>query len=137
MSYAMASALQAAVYQRLRDDPDLGALVGDAIFDAAPEGELPELYVTLGTETVRDRSDAVGTGAEHRFTVSVISAAAGFGVAKDVAGAVSDALSDARPTLSRGRVIGLWFERAQARRTGTAGRTRQIDLRFRARLEDN
>ncbi|WP_424984325.1 DUF3168 domain-containing protein [Microbulbifer sp. S227A] len=137
MSYAMASALQAAVYQRLLADPGVSGLVGAAVFDAVPEGELPEIYVTLGTETVRDRSDAAGTGAEHRFTVSVVSSAAGFGVAKEVAGAVSDALSDARPTLSRGRVIGLWFERAQARKTGTAGRIRQIDLRFRARLEDN
>ncbi|MDU9003893.1 DUF3168 domain-containing protein [Sedimentitalea todarodis] len=137
MSYAMAGALQAAVYQHLLADPGVNALVGNAIFDALPAGDLPDVYVAIGTETVRDRSDTEGAGAEHRFTVSVVTDASGFGEAKAVAGAVSDALSGATPSLSRGRVVGFWFERAQARRTGRAGRVRQIDLRFRARLEDN
>ena len=137
MSYAMAGALQAAVYQHLREDPGVSALVGDAIYDVVPAGDLPDVYVALGPETVRDSSDAECAGAEHRFTVSVVTDLAGFAVAKDVAGTVSDALSGARPNLSRGRVVGLWFERAQARRAGKAGRVRRIDLRFRARVEDN
>lgn len=137
MSYAMAGALQAAVYQHLLADPGVNELVGDAIYDALPAGDLPDVYVALGTETVRDRSDVEGAGAEHRFIVSVVTDAAGFGTAKAVAGAVSDSLSGANPSLSRGRLVGLWFERAQARRAGKAGRVRRIDLRFRARLEDN
>lgn len=137
MSYAMAGALQAAVYQCLRNDPGVSGLVGDAIFDALPVGELPDVYVALGPETVRDRSDSGGTGAEHRFMVSVVTDAAGFAKAKEIAGAVSDALSGADMALSRGRLVGLWFERAQARRGGKAGRVRRIDLRFRARVEDN
>ncbi|WP_405117476.1 hypothetical protein [Phaeobacter sp. BS23] len=36
--------------------------------------------------------------------------------------------------LSRGRLVGLWFERANASRTTSGGR--QIRLRFAARLED-
>lgn len=137
MSYAMAGALQAAVYQQLQSDPGVSALVGGAVYDAVPSGELPDVYVVLGTETVRDRSDGESAGAEHRFIVSVLSDAAGFGMAKEVAGAVSDALSVPPPGLSRGRLVGLWFERAQARRAGKAGRVRRIDLQFRARVEDN
>ena len=45
-----------------------------------------------------------------------------------------DALDDAPLTLSRGRIVFLRFERARADRKG---RDRQIDLRFRARVEDD
>lgn len=137
MSYGMAAALQSAVYQHLLADNGVTALIGSAIYDAVPAGNLADTYVSLGPEDVRDRSDQSGTGAVHRFTVSVVTENAGFGAAKQVAAAVGDALKDADLTLSRGRMIGLWFERASARRSGKAGRIRRIDLRFRARLEDN
>lgn len=135
MSYALAGALQAAVFARVSGDAVVARLVGDAVYDAAPPGVLPSLYVTLGPEVVRDRSDKTGTGAEHEFTVSVLSDAAGFAAAKAVAGAVSDALADASMTLSRGRLVGLWFLRAKAARVGS-GERRRIDLTFRARVED-
>lgn len=137
MSYGMAAALQSAIYQHLLADSGVTALIGSAIYDAVPAGNLADTYVSLGPEDVRDRSDQSGTGAVHRFTVSVVTENAGFGAAKQVAAAVGDALKDADLTLSRGRMIGLWFERASARRSGKAGRIRRIDLRFRARLEDN
>lgn len=137
MSYAMAGALQAAVYQQLLADGGVNALVGDAVYDAVPVGDLPSLYISLGPENVRDQSDSDGAGAVHRFLVSIVTDAAGFGRAKDVAAAVSDALVGANLSLGRGRLVGLWFERANARRTGKAGRVRRIDLRFRARVEDN
>ncbi len=136
MSYAMAGALQAAIYDVLANDAALGALVGGAVHDGLPSGTVPETYVSLGPEVVRDRSDKSGAGAQHRVTVSVVSAAQGFSVAKDVAAAVCDALAGAAPVLSRGRVVGIWFERARAMRTGSAGEGRRIDLNFRARVED-
>ncbi len=137
MSYAMSAPLQSAVYQHLLADAGVGALVGTAIYDAVPAGDLPQTYVILGPEDVRDRSDATGAGALHRFVVSVATEAAGFGAAKSVAAAISDALAGAELTLSRGRLVGLWFERATARRAGKAGRIRRIDLRFHARVEDD
>ena len=82
MSYAASGPLQAAVYQALAADADLTALVGAAIYDAVPPGTLPPLYVTLGQELVRDRSDKTGDGAEHEFTVSVVTQTAGFAAAK-------------------------------------------------------
>lgn len=137
MSYGMAAALQSAVYQHLLADTGVSALVGTAIYDALPNGDLPQTYVSLGPENVRDRSDSSGDGALHRFTVSVVTESAGFGAVKSVAAAVGDALTGADLTLSRGRLVGLWFERAAARRSGKAGRVRRIDLRFRARVEDS
>lgn len=136
MSYAVSAALQAAVYQRLSGDVALGALVGSAIYDALPSGSLPPLYVTLGAETVRDRSDKTGDGADHDFAVSVITGAQGFAQAKDAAAAVNDALGDAALSLSRGRLVGLRFVKAKAKRD-TGDGTRRIDLIFRARVEDN
>ncbi|WP_281994461.1 DUF3168 domain-containing protein [Ruegeria faecimaris] len=137
MSYGVSAALQAAIYQKLSEDTQISTLSGGAIYDAVPAGSVPQTYVTLGPEEVRDASDRSGTGAVHRFTVSVVSEAAGFGAAKTLAGAICDALDSAGLTLDRGRLVGLWFERASARRTGTGGAIRQIDLRFRARVEDD
>ncbi|WP_299076114.1 DUF3168 domain-containing protein [uncultured Ruegeria sp.] len=137
MSYGVSAALQAAVYQQLSANSDVVRLSGGAIYDAVPAGAVPQTYVTLGPEDVREASDRSGAGAVHRFTVSVVSEVAGFGAAKTLAGAVCDALENAPLTLDRGRLVGLWFERASAKRTGTGGAVRQIDLRFRARVEDN
>ncbi|MFD2739876.1 DUF3168 domain-containing protein [Sulfitobacter aestuarii] len=135
MSYGVSLALQVAVYDALRGDAALGALIGDAVYDAQPGGVLPEVYVQIGEEVVRDASDGSGAGSWHRFTVTVVCSAAGFGAAKTAAGLVSEALHDAALNLSRGRLVSLVFERARAARI-EAGGARRIDLRFRARIED-
>lgn len=136
MSYGTASALQAAVYQQLFTDPALGTLVGTAIYDALPTGTLPPLYVAIGPEVARDRSDKTGAGAEHEFTVSVVTDVAGFAGAKEAAAAVSDALIDAPLVLTRGKLVSLFFYRATASRVGTNDQ-RQINLVFRARVQDD
>lgn len=135
MSYAVSAALQAAVYARLQGDAALGALVGTDIYDALPQGSLPAIYVALGPETARDASDAGGTGAWHRFVVSVVTSKSGFQTAKDAAAAISDALHRADLALGRGHLVGLWFEKAKAAREARG--LRRIDLTFRARVEDN
>lgn len=132
MSYASAAALQAAVYAALQDDPHVASLSGGAIYDAIPAGAVPGLYVSLGPEMARDRADKGGDGAVHDFAVRVISDGAGFGAAKALAVAISDALNAAPLDLSRGRLISLQFRRASARRAGTS---RQIDLWFQARVD--
>ena len=136
MSYGMAAALQEAVFQHLKADLTLAGMVGTDIFDAAPPGAVPSIYVSLGPEDVRDRSDQTGGGARHEFTVSVVSQASGFRNAKEAAGAVSDALLSANLVLVRGTVVSLTFMRAIAKRVQDAD-VRRIDLRFAARLEDN
>lgn len=134
MSYAMAAALQGAIYQQLVADSALDALVGGAVYDTVPPGTVTGTYVSLGPEEARDASDKTGDGARHDFTVSVVSDAAGFQSAKEVAAAVSQALVGTTPALAIGRVVGIWFLRARARRVET-GEARRIDMTFRARLE--
>lgn len=136
MSYAMSSPLQAAIYDTLVNDAALTALVGTDIYDEVPSGAVPDLYVRLGSETVQDATDVTGAGAVHKVTVSVISTEPGFASAKDVAGAVSDALHLASMTLSRGILVSLLFEKATAARIDTVS-ARQIDMLFRARVQDD
>lgn len=136
MSYAVSAALQEAVYQLLAADPAVTALVGDAIYDALPPGQLPPLYVSLGPETATDRSAIGSRGAEHLFTLSVVTTSQGFQIAKQVAAAINDALDSAAPALSRGRLVGMSFVSASAQRTGT-GESRRIDIKFRALVEDD
>jgi hypothetical protein len=135
MSYGVAEALQAAIYQRLSTDAALIALAGTAIHDAPPPGTAPDLMVLIGPETVRERADITGPGAEHEFTVSVVGGSAGFATVKAAAVAVSDALEGAQLSMFRGRLVGLWFLRAEARRD-RRGQGRRVDLVFRARVED-
>lgn len=136
MSYGVAAALQTAVFQALLADTALGALVGTDIYDALPSGTVPALYVALGPEIVRDRSDKTGSGAEHEFTVSIVTNTAGFSVAKQAAAAVSDVLVDAPLALARGSLVALNFFRAKAVRVGTADE-RRIDVTFKARVQDS
>lgn len=136
MSYALAAPLQEAVYARIAGAPEVRALAGDAVFDAVPPGTPPGTFVVVGPEEVQDRSDASGAGAEHRLRIVVVSAAAGFQRAKELAGAVSEAmLRTPLPELRRGRVVGLWFQRAVATRVRSTG-ARRIELVFRVRVED-
>ncbi|MFQ6548830.1 DUF3168 domain-containing protein [Aestuariibius sp. 2305UL40-4] len=129
MSYAISDALQTAIY---------GALdaAGLPVFDALPSGTVPDVYMTLGPETVRDRSGVEARVAWHDLTVSVVSSEAGFRGAKHVAGNVCDTLAAADLTLDRGVLAGLVFLRAKAARTSQES-VRRIDLIFRAIVEDD
>lgn len=138
MSYMGAIALQGAVYDELRTDPALAALVGDAVYDAMPVMPPAGTYVSLGPEVVRDAGDQTAPGAEHEFVVSVLSGADqandGFMAVKTAAEAVAAALDAADLPLEAGRLAGLWFLRATARRA-EAGAARRVDLTFRARVD--
>ena len=136
MTYALSSALQTAVYQCLVNDVAVTALVGTDIYDALPSGSVPNTYVSLGPEDVTDASDKSGYGAKHSFSVSVVTDTSGFQSAKDVAGAICDALLNTPLTLTRGDLIGLWFDKAKAARSDN-GASRRIDLTFRARVQDD
>ena len=136
MTYAVSSALQTSVFQALQADSALSILVGGNIFDTAPTGTAPPLYVAIGAEDVRDASDKTGGGATHDFTVAIVTTDSGFLVAKDAAAAVCDVLVDADLILARGRLVSLRFLQARAKRVQSGG-SRRIDLRFRARVEDN
>ena len=135
MTYATALPLQTAVYERLRLDPAIDALVGNAIHDGLPPGTVPPLYISMGEEKVTDRSTSDGSGARHDFTIAVVGQAKGFAEAKTLAAAVTEALTFTPLTPARGHLVGPWFRGATARRVQKDG-TRRIDLRFRAVLFD-
>jgi hypothetical protein len=130
MSYRGSALLQAAIHARLTADP---ALAGVAVVDALPPGPAPATFVLVGPEEVRDAGDRSGDGAEHRVTLSVISDAAGFLSAKEIAVHLGAALEAAPLVLAEGRVVSVRFLRAVARRL-EAGATRRVDLTFRVRL---
>ena len=90
MSYAVAAALQTAVFTAVASAGSVQVLIGSQVFDAPPPGPLPQTYVLIGEEDVRERSDVSANGAVHDLVVSVISDAAGFADAKAVATAISD-----------------------------------------------
>ncbi|WP_172326793.1 DUF3168 domain-containing protein [Mangrovicoccus sp. HB161399] len=136
MSYGVSKALQGAVYEALSGDETLAGLVGAHVFDAPPEGTVPDLYVSLGAEDAAARTDSSGSVTTHRLAVSVIGTVAGFGQLKAAAGAVSDRLDGAGLVLERGRLLALDFRRARARRID-GNRGRRIDMWFRAIVEDS
>lgn len=129
MRYRGAAQLQAAIHARL------SAVAGVPVVDALPPGPAPATYVLVGAEEVRDASDLSGPGAEHRVTVSVISAAAGFLAGKDVAARLTEAMEDGLPSPEEGRIVSVRLVRAMARRA-EAGALRRIDLTFRIRVEE-
>ena len=128
--------LQTAVYEALRADPSLTAMVGDAIYDAMPVTAPTGTYVALGPEDVADAGDMTGLGARHDFVVSVLSgseAGGGFAPVKAAAAAVVAAL-EAGVDLEHGHLAGLWFVSARARRAD-GGTGRRVDMTFRARID--
>lgn len=133
MSYGMAAALQVAVYDALNADAAVASLSGGAIYDALPRAPVPPIYVVLGPESVRDASDKTASGAVRDFPVTVVSEAAGFSGAKMLAAAISDVLTGAELPLAHGRLVGMDFLRARARRIGGA---REIEVWFRARVDE-
>lgn len=134
MTYALGESLQMAVYSRLAGDPSLDEAVGGAIFDAVPSSA-PDLFVALGPEQARGRSDQSGQGAVHDIRISVVTIRDGYMAAKKVAGLVSDALVGMDLPMTRGRMVSMRFLKANARRDKGEG-TRRIDLWFRARLDE-
>lgn len=136
MSYVIAPALQSAIYQYLSNDSTLQADLHGALYDAIPPATPPATYVLIGAEEAFDRSDKTGHGAEHRLVISVLTNATGFLAAKQIAARICDLLDAPALTLARGRLVALWFDRAEARKI-EGDQTRRIDLRFRARVEDD
>lgn len=138
MTLAFSAGLQAKVYQRLVADPDLGLLIGSAVYDApppvAPDRLSPD-FVTLGEESVRPFDTKTSSGAVHEFGVTVHSGRDGFDFVKRVAAAVCAALVDAPLALEAGTLVGLRFLRASAER-GPAPEKRRITLRFRAVVDE-
>lgn len=134
MSYAISTALQAAVFTALSGDVTLAGLIGTAIYDAPPV-VVDSTYILLGEDEAKDRSSGSHKGVTLDLEVNVISDIAGFSTAKTVAAAICDVLIDADLPLSRGALVNLKFLKSRARR-GASPEQRRIALVFRAILDD-
>jgi len=135
MSYTGSDALQTAIYQRLSADAALSAIVGSDIYDVLPTGTLPSIYVTLGDEDVRDASDSTGAAARVTFLVSVVSRSGGYQTAKQAGQAIVDALLSAPLSLTEGAMVGPWYTKSSAKRTGDPD-VRRLDLTFEGLVQD-
>ncbi|MEM6487345.1 MAG: DUF3168 domain-containing protein, partial [Pseudomonadota bacterium] len=93
-------------------------------------------YAVIGDESVQDFSSQDRGGAAHTLGISVFASERSFAQAKQLAGAISDALTGAAPALARGRVVHVHFVSARTRRE-ERDRLRRIDLRFRVLVEDD
>ncbi|MEM9579973.1 MAG: DUF3168 domain-containing protein [Pseudomonadota bacterium] len=133
MMALLSDALQTAIYSRLAGDAPLATLVGAHVYDAVPAGPLPDIYVLIGEEAVKDASDKLAQGALHDVKISVISSVDSFLALKEAAAAITSAMDAPVLTLSRGAVAGLWFRGAQSKRN--AAGQRRIDLSFRVRVD--
>ncbi|AEM40495.1 DUF3168 domain-containing protein [Ketogulonicigenium vulgare] len=122
-------ALQQALYTRLT-----AALDGVDIYDALPSGPVPALYVALGPEEVEDLSTHEGALTIHEVKISVIATGGGFGSAKTITTAITEALA-APLTLPSFTASPAQFLRASAKGTSASGAERRIDLFFRIRIE--
>ena len=81
MTYALSEPIQAAIFDRLVNDVAVSNLVGAHIFDApiVLDGvDRPADYVTIGAETVRNRSSKTSHGALHDLSIVVHSNSDGF-----------------------------------------------------------
>ncbi|MEM1360144.1 MAG: DUF3168 domain-containing protein [Pseudomonadota bacterium] len=135
MSYQAAAALQRALFQHLTAADVPTDLADVPVVDSLIAGALPETYVALGPERVRDASTKTTRGAEHRVIINVTSAKGGFQKVKQIAGAVCVQLDKTLPTLDVGTLCAFDFVRAQAAR-GQSGAARGIELIFRAVIDE-
>lgn len=129
-----ALSLRAAVYEKLRSDPAVAALLGaDRIFDEVPEA-MRAPFVVLGAVDSRAYGGDPAEGEEHRLNLDVWSRAPGMAEALGAAGAVASCLDGARVQVVGHHLVNLAWLGTDARRTGD-GRHRLASLRFRAVTE--
>ena len=129
-----ANALQTAVVERLKTDPDVLAIIGAGrVFDRLIIRAEPP-YLVLGQATVSDNSTGDADGSEHRFEIEAWTKQNGRKQAVALADAVRAALHDADLTLDGAVLINLRHERTLSRREPRTG-LHVARLRFRAVTE--
>lgn len=127
-------ALQRAVYQRLRSDDALVAILGSAkIYDDTPQRtEFP--YVTFGRSIVRDWATGTEDGHEHILTLHVWSRTAGRKQVLEIISAIEAALHDQELVVVGFKLVNLRHENSDVRRDPD-GDTYHGTVRYRAVTE--
>ena len=136
MTAVYAWALQQALYEALRTNPAVTAIVGDRIVDNPVEALAPAgPAILLGEERIAPWGSSTDRGAEHRVTIVLVAPMGGFGVLKRLAASVSDAVLGPL-TLNTGRIVLSRFIAGRAHRRGSDG-LRRVDLQFLLVIEDD
>lgn len=106
------AALQKAIYDQLRVDAGVTALVAGRIFDAVPKGALPDFpYISFGTYQANEDGAGCIDGTEAYIDLHVWSRAVGSLEAKRIASAVRAALHEADMSLAPDhRLIEIMFD---------------------------
>jgi hypothetical protein len=134
MPVPSAVALRAAIYDALRADAPLAAVLGGPkIYDEPPRGAAFP-YVTLGETRLSDFSAGDDPAIEHQLTLHAWSRQGGHREAELIAAALLQALDDAPLPLADHRLVNLRFALADVRRDAD-GRTYHALIRFRAVTE--
>jgi hypothetical protein len=126
-------ALQKAVFAALVADADVGGLIGDRIYDAAPRNATFP-YLSFGEASVLDWSTGTEEGAEHRLVLHIWSRERGKKESYGIMAAITPVLHDATLTLDGHRLVNLRFAFGDAGRDAD-GITWHGVLRFRAVTE--
>ncbi|MEO0343565.1 MAG: DUF3168 domain-containing protein [Pseudomonadota bacterium] len=123
------SVIQAFIYNSLTTAPAVIDLVGDAVYDAAPQGGLPDLAVMIGAEEVLDASDILASARLHRAEIELVGRGAGFSTMKNAADAIRACLESDTGPAGDGAITRVRFHRAQSLRETSDG-LRRIRMRF-------
>jgi len=128
-------ALQQAVFATLSADSGVQAVLGDPprIYDAVPRDAVFP-YAVIGDGSESDWSTATEPGSEHVLQVNVWSRAGGHKEAKEIAGAIRDALDGASLAITGQTLIGIRYLDCDHARSAD-GETYRASLRFRAVTE--
>lgn len=129
-----ALSLRKAIFDALRADGPLIALLGGARIHDVPPKDATFPFVALGEAVVSDWSTATEAGCEHALTLHAFSRSGGRGEAFALAAAVQEALHDAPLVLEAHRLANLRATTAEVVREKD-GRTFHALVRFRAVTE--
>lgn len=109
---AQALGLQGAIYSALASNSGVDALVGDRIYDAVPRQPVYP-YVTIGNVQAVDDSADCTDGEEAFVQINVYTRSVGLVEAKQIGGALKDALHDQPLAMPTGlRLLSIRFRDA-------------------------
>ena len=137
MKYEYSNDLQKAVFTAIHENIEIVEVTEGAIFDHVPSTQiLPEIYVRIGDEQLRNRSTKTNSITESIFEVSVFSQKQGFLAAKKLSSKLAEQITNTHMGIESGKLVGIWFIKSQTYRL-EKGNLRQIKLWFKAIIEEN
>ncbi len=135
MSIDYPNEIQTSVFEALNANAQIYEKTEGAIFDHVPTSQdLPEIYVRIGDEQIKNRSSKTNSISEAIFEISIFSQHQGFIAAKHLSSLISQELTKDKLNFNNEKLIGIWFVKSQTYRL-SSGNLRQIKLWFKALIE--